>query len=208
MSKQSTAAQPAARRRVTAKRAGRIMIAAIPVAVAATVVLGGVAQGAVPVSFAISGSQFKISASALDGTGFSQYAGVTNDSKGGAHQVAIANIANATLTNMCQSVVSDTPLGKVGVKITAGGDGKPVVAQGLQIGMTDLKGDAKFTNIRIGVDASTVNTSVKGAAGDFAQDSDGITISDLKQISWTTTAAVFELNGMHVALTNGDDECF
>jgi len=208
MSKQSTAAQPAARRRVTAKRAGRILIAAVPVAVAATVVLGGVAQGAVPVSFAISGSQFKISASALDGTGFSQYAGVTNDSKGGAHQVAIANIANATLTNMCQSVVSDTPLGKVGVKITAGGDGKPVVAQGLQIGMTDLKGDAKFTNIRIGVDASTVNTSAKGAAGDFAQDSDGITISDLKQISWTTTAAVFELNGMHVALTNGDDECF
>lgn len=208
MSKQSTSAQPAGRGRFTAKRAGRIVIAAVPVAVAATVLLGGVAQGAVPVSFAISGSQFKISASALDGTGFSQYAGVTNDSKGAPHQVAIANIANATLTNMCQSVTSDTPLGKVGVKITAGGDGKPVVAQGLQIGMTDLKGDAKFTNIRIGVDASTVNTTAKGAAGDFAQDSDGISISNLKQISWTTTAAVFELNGMHVALTNGDDECF
>ena len=208
MSKQSTTPHPGTRGRFTAKRAGRILIAAVPVAVAATVVLGGVAQGAVPVSFAISGSQFKISASALDGTGFSQYAGVTNDSKGGAHQVAIANIANATLTNMCQSVTSDTPLGKVGVKITAGGDGKPVVAQGLQIGMTDLKGDAKFTNIRIGVDASTVNTAAKGAAGDFAQDSDGITISNLQQISWTTTAAVFELNGMHVALTNGDDECF
>jgi hypothetical protein len=192
----------------TAKRAGRILIAAVPVAVAATVVLGGVAQGAVPVSFAISGSQFKISATALDGTGFSQYAGVTNDSKGAPHQVAIANIANATLTNMCQSVTSDTPLGKVGVKITAGGDGKPVVAQGLQIGMTDLKGDAKFTNIRIGIDASTVNTTPKGSAGDFAQDSDGVNITNLQQISWSTTAAIFELNGMHVALTNGDDECF
>jgi hypothetical protein len=206
MDKQS---KPKARsNKFTAKRAGRIVLAAVPVGIAASVLLGGVAQGAVPVSFAISGSQFKISASSLDGTGFSQYAGVTTDSKGGQHQVAIANIANATLTNMCQSVTSDTPLGKVGVKITAGGGGKPVVAQGLQIGMTDLKGDAKFTNIRIGVDASTVNTAAKGAAGDFAQDSDGVTISNLQQVSWSTTAAVFELNGMHVALTNGDDECF
>ena len=163
--------------KLTGTHAGRIVLAAVPVAVVATVLLGGVANGAVPVSFAVSGSQFQISASELDGTSFSQYAGVTTDSKGGQHQVAIANIANATLTNMCQSVTSDTPLGKVGVKITAGGGGKPVVAQGLQIGMTDLKGDAKFTNIRIGVDASTVNTAATGAAGDFAQDSDGITSS-------------------------------
>ena len=195
-------------RKLAGSHAGRIVLAAVPVAVVSTVLMTGVAQGAVPVSFAVSGSQFQISASKLDGTGFSQYAGVTNDNKGGAHQVAIANIANATLTNMCQSVTSDTPLGKVGVKITAGGDGKPVVAQGLQIGMTDLKGDAKFTNIRIGIDASAVNTSAKGAAGDFAQDSDTVTITNLKQVSWSTTAAVFELNGMHVALTNGDDECF
>lgn len=191
----------------TAKRAGRIVLAAVPVGIVATVLFGGVAQGAVPVSFAISGSQFKISASQLEGTGFSQYAGTTKDTKGGEHEVAIANIQNAALSNMCQSVVSDTPLGKVGVMITAGGGGKPAQATGLQIGMTDLKGDAKFTNIRIGVDASTVNTNTKGTAGGFAQDSDGISISNLKQVSWSTTAAVFVLNGMHVQLTNGT-ECF
>jgi hypothetical protein len=193
--------------RFTAKRAGRIVLAAVPVGIIATVLLGGVAQGAVPVSFAISGSQFKISASQLAGTGFSQYAGVAKDSKGGEHQVAIANIQNATLTNMCQSVVSETPLGKVGVMITAGGGDKPAEATGLQIGMTDLKGDAKFTNVRIGVDASTVNTTAKGSSGDFAQDSDGISISGLQQVSWSTTAAVFTLNGMHVQLTDGT-ECF
>jgi len=200
----SAAAEP---HKFTAKRAGRILLAAVPVAVAATVVLGGVANGAVPVSFAISGSQFKISASVLDGTSFSQYAGVTKDDKGGEHQVAIANIGNATLTNMCQSVVSDTPLGKVGVKITAGGGGKPVEAQGLQIGMTDLKGDATFTDIRIGLDASTVRTAAKGSPGDFSQDSAGIKITSLQQTAWSTTAAVFTLNGMHVELTKGD-ECF
>lgn len=200
----STAADP---HKFTAKRAGRIVLAAVPVAIAATVVLGGVANGAVPVSFAISGSQFKISASELDGTSFSQYAGVTKDDKGGAHQVAIANIGDATLTNMCQSVVSDTPLGKVGVKITAGGGGNPVQAKGLQIGMTDLKGDATFTDIRIGLDASTVRTDAKGSPGDFSQDSQGIKITSLQQTAWSTTAAVFTLNGMHVQLTNGD-ECF
>ena len=73
--------------------------------------------------------------------------------------------------------------------------------------MTDLKGDAQFTNIRIGVDASTVNTTAKGSAGDFAQDSDGIKISGLQQTAWSTTAAVFTLNGMHVKLTDGT-ECF
>ena len=44
-------------------------------------------------------------------------------------------------------------------------------------------------------------------SGDFAQDSDDITISHLKQVSWSTTAAVFVLNGMHVQLTDGT-ECF
>ena len=55
-------------RNLTATHAGRIVLAAIPVAVVATVLMGGVANGAVPVSFAVSGSQFQISASQLDGT--------------------------------------------------------------------------------------------------------------------------------------------
>jgi len=73
--------------------------------------------------------------------------------------------------------------------------------------MTDLQGDASFQNIRIGVDASTVNTDIKGGAGDFAQDSDAIQISGLKQTAWMTQAAVFELKGMHVQMTDGA-ECF
>ena len=163
-------------RNITKSRSGRIVLAAVPVAAAITLTMGGVANGAVPVSFAISGSQFQISADQLDGSGFSQYAGVASDTNGGQHQVAIANIKSASLTNMCQSVVTDTPLGKVGVMITAGGGGNPATASGLQIGMTDLRGDATFSNIRIGVDASTVHTDAKGSAGDFAQDSDTINI--------------------------------
>ena len=195
-------------RTLTGTHAGRIVLTAVPVAVVATVLTGGVANGAVPVSFAVSGSQFQISASQLDGTGFSQYAGVTNDTAGKLHQVAIANIASANLANLCQSVVTDTPLGRVGLLITAGGGGKPAKATDLQIGMTDLKGDSTFNNIRIGVDASTVNTSHRGTAGDFAQDADSLKIVGLQQTAWSTQASVFTLTGMHLQLTDGSKGCF
>ena len=195
-------------RTFTASHAGRILLAAVPVAVASVLVMGGVANGAVPVSFAISGSQFKISASELNGTGFSQYAGVANDTAGKPHAVAIANIDSASLADLCQSVVTQTPLGKVSMIITAGGGGAPATATGLQIGMTDLKGNTTFDNVRIGVDASTVKTAAKGAAGDFAQDSDSLKITGLQQTAWSTQAAVFTLTGMHVALNSDGKECF
>lgn len=194
-------------RNIIHKRSGRIVLAAVPVALVSTVMMAGVAQGAVPVAFTISGSQFQISASELNGTGFSQYAGVTTDSAGKQHNVAIANIANASLANLCQSIVTETPLGKVGIMITAGGGGKPATATNLQIGMTDLKGDSSFGNIRIGVDASRVNTAEKGSPGDFAQDSSTIKIDNLQQTSWSTQASVFNLTGMHVQVTDGTT-CF
>lgn len=193
---------------LTKSHAGRVTLAAVPVGVVAALLLGGVAQGSVPVSFAVSGSQFQIGASQLEGTGFSQYAGVATDSEGGEHTVAIANIKSATLSDLCQSVITETPLGTVGVLIKAGGGGNPASASDLQIGMTGLKGDATFGNIRIGVDASTVNTDAKGTAGDFAQDSDSVSISNLQQTAWSTQASVFTLTGMTLELTDGSEACF
>ncbi|UOQ88522.1 DUF6230 family protein [Agromyces endophyticus] len=194
-------------RSLTGSRLGRVAIAAVPVGVAASLVMAGVANGAVPVSFAVSGSQFKIAASSLDGSGFSQYAGVAAEKNGTPHPVAISNIGTASLSDLCQSVVTDTPLGKLGMLISAGGGGNPATASDLQIGLTDLQGDATFGNIRIGVDASTVKTPAKGEAGGFAQDADTIKIAGLKQTAWSTQAGVFTLNGLHLQLTNGK-ECF
>lgn len=194
--------------KLTTTHGGRIALAAVPVGIAAAVLMGGVAQGQVPVSFAVSGSQFQISASQLEGTGFSQYAGVATDSEGGKHTVAIANIKSATLADLCQSVVTETPLGKVGVLIKAGGGDAPASASDLQIGMTGLKGDASFGHIRIGVDASTVGTDAKGTAGDFAQDADTVSIKGLQQTAWSTQASVFTLTGMSLELTDGSKGCF
>lgn len=194
-------------RKLGRSHTGRVAMLAIPTGVVSALLMGGVAQGAVPVSFAVSGTQFKITSSQLNGTGFSQYSGFAKDAEGVKHPVVTANIKNATLENLCQSAVADTPLGKVGVLIKAGGEGTPATAKDLQIGMTGLEGDAKFENIRIGVDASDVNTEAKGSKGDFAQDADTISIKDLKQDSWSTTASVFTLKDMSLKLTDGTETC-
>jgi hypothetical protein len=198
---------PSLIRRLVSSHAGRIAMVAIPTGVVSAMLMGGVAQGAVPVSFAISGTQFKIASTELDGTGFSQYSGVTKDAEGAKHSVVTANIKNASLENLCQSAVQETPLGKVGILIKAGGKGEPATAKDLQIGMTGLKGDAEFKNIRIGVDASDVNTKEKGSKGDFSQDADTVNIKDLKQDSWSTTASVFTLKDMSLKLTDGSEQC-
>ena len=122
--------------------------------------------------------------------------------------MAIANIKSATLSDLCQAVVTDTPLGKVGVLIKAGGGGNPASASDLQIGMTGLKGDPAFGHTRTGVAASTVNTAAKGSAGDFAQDSGSISITNLQQTAWSTQASVFTLTGMTMQLTDGSKGCF
>jgi hypothetical protein len=58
------------------------------------------------------------------------------------------------------------------------------------------------------VDASTVNAAAKGSAGDFAQDSGSISITNLQQTAWSTQASVFTLTGMSMQLTDGSKGCF
>ncbi|MWB99629.1 DUF6230 family protein [Agromyces seonyuensis] len=191
---------------ITRSRAGRVALAAVPVGIAASLLLGGVAQGAVPVSFAVSGKAFKIAADDLSGTGFSQYAGVAVDASGKQNPVAISNIADASLKNLCQSV---DVLGPIGLRIEAGQGEKTVTAKDLQIAMTDLKGDAEFGNIRIGIDASQVSGTHKGTAGEFAQDAQTVKITGLQQTSYSTTAGTFNLAGLHLAVvTDGTAACF
>jgi hypothetical protein len=193
---------------IVKSRGGRIAMVAVPVGLATAVVMGGVAQGAVPVSFSISGQSFTMGGTELDGQQFSQYGGVAKLQDGKQVPVAIANIGSATIANLCQSVVTDSPLGKVGLVITAGDKaGNPVKAQNLQIGMTDLKGDAVFNNIRIGTDAASVVTSAKGSAGDFAQDSEGITLKNFSQVAYSTTAGTLALSDMHLKVVTDGSGC-
>jgi hypothetical protein len=179
-----------------------------------------VANGALAVSFAVSGSQFKVSASSLTGDGFSQFGSIDHGT--GAtdfHPVVVSVIDdNAELTDLCQSVVVPIPgplqpiLGAQRIiKITAGQGNTPVTADNLVVDMTQLNaGQAAFTDMRIGQDASTlgVNDLVdpNPSAGGFAQAAGHVHITDLRQTAWATTAGTFTLPGLSLGFSN--TECF
>ncbi|MGN9907893.1 DUF6230 family protein [Phytohabitans sp. LJ34] len=176
----------------------------VPAAALAGAIIFGMANGAIAASFSVSGQTFKVSASKLEGDGFTQYGGVAKEKDGTQHPVAISGIKSAKLYDLCQSVkVPNLP---VVLTINAGGDGDPATATDLLLDVTELRGDATFTNIDIGVDASDVG----GQSGAFGQRAQKVVITDLQQEAWSTTAGTFTLKGLRLKVNVGADakECF
>jgi hypothetical protein len=188
---------------------------AVPTAAAGALVFG-MANGAFAASFPIAGQPFKISADKLVGTGFTQYGGQLETAKTGDADVPVAmsGIASADLYNLCQSV--RTPHSPISLTIRAGRGATPAKATNLLIGMSELNGDAVFTDMRIGQDASTLGLAGKdahGAVGGFGQEASDVTITHLKQTAVSTTAGTFTLTGLTLKINfPGDDgnpeECF
>jgi hypothetical protein len=187
---------------------------AVPTAAAGALVFG-MANGAFAASFAVSGQSFKISADKLDGTGFSQYGDSVEKKSGDKIPVAMSGIASAKLYNLCQSV--RTPGSPISLTIRAGRDAEhPAQATNLLIGMNELSGDAVFTDINIGQDASTLGLGgpeAKGAVGAFGQEAKHVTINGLRQTAISTTAGTFTLTGLSLKInlpgSNGSPaECF
>ena len=176
----------------------RFAAAIVPTVVIVGALGAGIASGAVPVSFAVSGVTFKVTADQLTGTKFVQYGSIVQQKDGTPHAVAVSEIRSADLTNLCQSVAQPTPIGTVVLKLTAGSGDTPAHADNLLIDMTQLSGDATFTNINIGQDASTLSS--KAAAGGFGQGADKVVIKNLSQTAWATTAGTFTLPGLNLSL--------
>ncbi|MFI1990219.1 DUF6230 family protein [Actinoplanes sp. NPDC020271] len=189
--------------------------AGVPAAVAGGLVVA-LSTGALAANITVSGTQFKLTADHLEGTGFTQYSGALN----GTIPSAMSGINHADLYNLCQSVNA----GPITLKITAATDAKfdasnpsgsaanAVQADDLLIGMSELGGDATFKNIQIGVDASTLNAdgaATHGEKGGFGQQASGVSIDNLKQRAYLTTASSFKLKGMSLKLLLGSgNECF
>jgi hypothetical protein len=181
----------------------------LPALAAAGFIVFGMANGAIAASFAVSGQTFKVSADRLEGDGFVQYGSLAKDADGGQHPTAVSGIKNATLTNLCQSV--RVPGMPVVLTINAGGGDEPATASNLLIDMTELSGNATFTNIEIGRDASTLDkANSKGLKGMFGQQADRIVIDNLRQVAWSTSAGTFTLNGLRLKVNVGNNakECF
>jgi hypothetical protein len=196
----------------------RFAVAAGVPAVVGIGLVVALAQGALAASFSVSGTQFKLSADKLEGTGFTQYSGtqtsiVNQDQTKGKYVVeAMSGIKSADIYNLCQSVSASG----VVLRIEAGKGTKKedaAHADDLLIGMSELSGDATFDHITIGQDASTLDASgaaAHGDAGGFGQQANGVTILNLRQKAWSTTASTFKLTGMslHIYLGDSSKECY
>ena len=191
-------------------------------AAAAGGLIAMMSSGALAASFSVSGQQFQVSADKLVATGFVQYGAVDARTEPGSDSqtpepVAVAAMKTATLTNLCQSVVTDLgDFGSVTLKINAGTGKDPVTAKNMVVDMSNLDGNAKFQDMEIGRDAATLD---KGPTNDpaeiaqrregfFSQQADKVTITNLKQVAWATTAGEFNLTGLSLRLKWGKDECF
>ncbi|MGH3280491.1 MAG: DUF6230 family protein [Trebonia sp.] len=164
----------------------RFAIVAVPAVAVAGLLVGLTAEGALASSISVSGQEFTITASQLKGSGFAQYGSALPSSKGGQTPVIVSSIKNATMSNLCQSV---TALGMT-VHLTAGSGGSPVSASNLVVDANDqTASSAVFTNISIGQDAGTLG----GPAGTFGEEASGVTINELVQHTWLTTAGTFTL---------------
>ena len=164
----------------------RFAIVAVPAVAMAGVLVGLTAEGALASNISVSGEEFTITASQLNGTGFAQFGSVLPSSKGGQTPVIVSSMKSATMTSLCQSV---TVLGMT-VHLTAGGGGTPVSASNLVVDANDqTASSAVFHNIAIGQDAGTLG----GPAGTFGEASDSVTIDNLVQHTWYTTAGTFTL---------------
>ena len=76
------------------------------------------------------------------------------------------------------------------IRLTAGGGGTPASATNLVVDANDqTASSAVFNNLSIGQDAGTLG----GPAGTFGEEADSVTINNLVQHTWYTTAGTFTL---------------
>ncbi|MEW2071458.1 DUF6230 family protein [Streptomyces sp. NPDC007346] len=201
----------------------RFALVMVPSVVATAAVGVGLAQGALAASFAVSGQSFKVSTDTLVGEDFVQYGSVAvgKDLEGNkaAHPVAVSGFSKATITNMCQSVVTPKVpfgIGNVSLQLKAGTNpDNPVVATNLYLDVAQLDTDAYFENIDIGVAAGSVGapgiqpgTEEGVNPNGFAQRAKKATLTDVKQTAWATTAGTFKLSNLSLKLHKGVKECF
>ncbi|MFJ2175034.1 DUF6230 family protein [Streptomyces sp. NPDC087851] len=199
----------------------RFAVVMVP-SVAATAAIGvALAQGALAASFSVSGQSFKVSADQLVGYDFIQYGSMDagTDLKGNKTEnpVAVSGFSSATITNMCQSVVTpNVPVfGSISLELRAGTDAdKPVRATNIYIDIAQLKADAEFSKIDIGVAAGDksnktgINPGDRANPNGFAQRAEKVTLTKVEQTAWATTAGTFTLNNLSLKLHKGTKECY
>ncbi|MBV9384230.1 MAG: cholesterol esterase [Streptosporangiaceae bacterium] len=173
----------------------RFAVIILPAAAIAAILIGLTAEGAIAANISVSGQQFLVTASSLNGTGFEQFGGQVTSSTAGTQPVIVSAIRSATLASLCQQVT----VGPLSLRLTAGGGTTPVSASNLIVDASSLAGSsATFHNIVIGQDAGTLtqDPGTAGTTGGFGEQASSVTIENLVQHTWLTTAGTFTLPGL------------
>ncbi|GGN85776.1 cholesterol esterase [Actinoplanes lobatus] len=165
-------------------------------------------EGVLAASFSISGMPFTVTSPKLHGYGFAQYAEIDNMAPGSPNEgdtggqvlVIVSAIRDAELDGLCQSIA----LGGINLKITAGSPTNKVTADTLVVDSDVITANATFKTIDIGQDASTLDRvpGKKGAIGVFGQQAEEVTLTNLRQNNYATTAATFYLPNLRMAFTS------
>jgi hypothetical protein len=187
----------------------RFAMVAVPAFGVSGVILGLTAQGALAASFAVAGTNFRISADRLEGTGMVQYGTVDVGGNGAKHAVAVNGFKSVNIYSLCQSMVVPSPFGDMTIKLTAGSKTDPVKVTNMVTDLDLLEGDVTFVGPNIGVDASqSTKGPVKGEKNAFALEADSVEIDNPHIQAWATTAGTFMLKGLRMTAGFGKDQCF
>lgn len=176
----------------------RFAIIVIPAAIIAFALIALTARGAIGASISVSGKEYTVTANQLTGNGFEQFGTTVSKSSGGGVPVAESAIKSAKLSHLCQAV----SVGPMTLLLKAGSGNTPVSANNLIVDASELKGNATFHNIVIGQDASSLSAvpGATGSAGSFGEQASSITIDNLHQNTWLTTAGTFTLPGLDLSV--------
>ncbi|UFQ18150.1 MULTISPECIES: DUF6230 family protein [Streptomyces] len=184
----------------------RFALAATGALVLAGATVATTTAAAVPVSFAVAGSPFAVTAHRLEAKGVTQFASFRQETSGRRHAVAAVGLEEVALYGLCQSAVARTPLGTATLRIRSG-DHRPVKASSMALDLSSIRGDMRFRAVEMGRDAATLRGGARGASGTYGQRADALTIRHMKIDAWALTAGLFTLGDATMDVRAGERPC-
>ncbi|MDI2128248.1 DUF6230 family protein [Yinghuangia seranimata] len=194
----------------------RFGLALVPGVVIISGLTMAAANGAIPMSFAISGTAFKVSGDHMEATNVVQYGSVagTKGGKDDAKPNILSGFQHAEFTNLCQSVKVPLPFSILGhdsvvMVIKSGGT---ATAENMIADLAQLTGDATFKGVDIGIDAqATTKGPLAGTApkpGMFGQQVDKVIVEHPRQTVYAVSAETFRLPSLDLSVNFDNQECF
>ncbi|XVQ09774.1 DUF6230 family protein [Spirillospora sp. CA-255316] len=188
----------------------RFALLFVPSLGALAVLAAGMAQGALPASFAVSGRQAKVAADEISGQGFALYPAVVTSVDGRRHPVMVLAMRTARVRGLCHSTSVRTPLGRYVLRLHTRPGEQASRVDHLVISATTVDADVDFGSLHLNRDASTLDAvpGHAGAPGAYGLQSLGFTVRDVRAGTWLTTGGSFQVSGLRAALGRDVDECF